>query len=1356
MQNAAHAYLQMGENSMDVIQKPQKNYFDNFGYEPDINIELKELNKTPVANTHNVDRNTHDNGKQTRNNDRKSSTCDHRTRDQDTKMRNLENKLRHDDTRTCGDSGVDSRSESDSGTGSTPKDDPRSYIELGVARMEVVPEPLKVQTAFRDPKLTLTDLCDTVRTGPHETENTAKKYQQSSGLSKDTPQPSTALNEDGCANGAGTSTHKSKTSEDMSAGIDRESCKVSIENEKSDLEECGDICGGSTQLNASTTESRAGPLVRRVEPDPSVASSSLEDDMQRRVSAGSTITARSSVSRTSRTTGMSDRVPDPDLDPDPMGERTDGDAESKHSVAEEVCCCFHAVRKAFLRCLEETPIMVSGLVLTILFCVTIIIIIPTTGRRIDVHVGALAVVCVALCLCAPLLACLPWLPVIRRSEGALSAFIWLALYTTAIVFIFTGGPVTAWDQVAFFLFLSLSMYTVLPLRLPWALIMGISTSVSHVIIISVYVPVTSPQMPDLAVQLVANAVLFVCVNCVGVFHLWLTERAHRKSSKSRETFSANRSRRDVQKRQQEHLLLSVLPRYIAVELKNEVIKRLSENSNTDNRNFHSFYIRQHKDVSILYADIVGFTRLASTCTPEELVAVLNKLFGRFDDIAKKNECLRIKILGDCYYCVSGLPDPIPHHARNCVQMGLDMCTAINKLREATGVEISMRVGVHSGNVLCGVIGLQKWQYDVWSHDVTLANHMESGGLPGRVHITEETLSHLGGAFEVEEGNGASRDSYLQGRRTHLVIDPHFEENSAKKAETHTLNITSRPKMRASVRMSQYLRSWQSVNPFSELNQPETSLMTTPISPSDPSLLFPQATERVLTDTETSLESRRRAKKLNWLSLFFNDLKLEKQYRFCEVNDLHQSVSCLAVIFIAVFVVQMLTSEKNVALAASYGVTFPVQFFIFLIIGTRFLKPWNAKMPVSMQWVSTLWKGVATRAALRLILVMFCLLITLLMAILNIVFIPGDNCFNSSSYNATDLESLDLYTVPYYLYCCLVAMLGVIVFVRVCFSVKFFLLTLALVVYLALFLHVYAPRSDCYITQLYNDTKPGVLKEPKIMSGIWLFIFYFVSLFLARQDELRCRVEFLLEQCFRAERDEMETMENVNKLLLQNLLPAHVTEFFIGKAIKNQDLYSQSCDCVCIMFASVPEFKEFYSESSENRDGLECLRFLNEIIADFDELLSKPKFSSVEKIKTIGSTYMAAAGLTKGLEKKDCDETYSHVRSMIEFAIALMGKLENINKHSFNNFKLRIGINHGPVIAGVIGAHKPQYDIWGNSVNVASRMDSTGVLDKIQVTEETAQVAEFLGYSVTLRGVINVKGKGELTTYFINTDSSLHP
>lgn len=234
------------------------------------------------------------------------------------------------------------------------------------------------------------------------------------------------------------------------------------------------------------------------------------------------------------------------------------------------------------------------------------------------------------------------------------------------------------------------------------------------------------------------------------------------------------------------------------------------------------------------------------------------------------------------------------------------------------------------------------------------------------------------------------------------------------------------------------------------------------------------------------------------------------------------------------------------------------------------------------------------------------------------------------------------------------------------------------------------------------------------------------------------------------------MENLNRVLLENVLPAHVAEHFLARSLKNEELYHQSYDCVCVMFASIPDFKEFYTESDVNKEGLECLRLLNEIIADFDDLLSKPKFSGVEKIKTIGSTYMAATGLSAIPSQEHAQEPerqYMHIGTMVEFAYALVGKLDAINKHSFNDFKLRVGINHGPVIAGVIGAQKPQYDIWGNTVNVASRMDSTGVLDKIQVTEETSLILQTLGYTCTCRGIINVKGKGDLKTYFVNTEMS---
>lgn len=126
--------------------------------------------------------------------------------------------------------------------------------------------------------------------------------------------------------------------------------------------------------------------------------------------------------------------------------------------------------------------------------------------------------------------------------------------------------------------------------------------------------------------------------------------------------------------------------------------------------------------------------------------------------------------------------------------------------------------------------------------------------------------------------------------------------------------------------------------------------------------------------------------------------------------------------------------------------------------------------------------------------------------------------------------------------------------------------------------------------------------------------------------------------------------------------------------------------------------------------------------------------------------MAASGLTL----QTCDTVgYTHVVAMVDYALELFQKITYVNEHSFNNFRMRVGINIGPVVAGVIGSRKPQYDIWGNAVNVASRMDSTGLMDHIQVTEDVYEILKDKNYPLKCRGSINVKGKGTMTTYLMS-------
>uniref|UniRef100_A0A665VDT5 Adenylate cyclase type 7 n=1 Tax=Echeneis naucrates TaxID=173247 RepID=A0A665VDT5_ECHNA len=820
----------------------------------------------------------------------------------------------------------------------------------------------------------------------------------------------------------------------------------------------------------------------------------------------------------------------------------------------------------------------------------------------------------------------------QRWRWVLGLIVWATQLTMGYTFIFCGPIILPWDQVPFFLFIIFTVYTMLPFQLWCAVGLSVISSLSHLIALTV------------CLTLLSNMVVFLCGSVVGAFHKVLMEKTLRQTFQDILRCLSMRMKLETEKRQQENLLQSVLPVYISMKMKLAIMERLQDCKDkaeqqrlVKDNNFHSLYVKRHENVSILYADIVGFTRLASDCSPKELVIMLNELFGKFDQIAKENECMRIKILGDCYYCVSGLPVSLPKHAKNCVKMGLDMCEAIKQVREATRVDINMRVGVHSGNVLCGVIGLRKWQFDVWSHDVTLANHMESGGLPGRVHITEATLKHLNKAYEVEEGNGHLRDPYLRELNvlTYLVIDPRSKDPSLNTHNMPKPRVNDGLKMRASVRMTRYLESWGAVKPFAHL----------------------QSREGFTTDTNGKPHGR-----VGELCVSSLDLPMFKHY-----------VGCATLIFLLRPNVPVCGRKKNM----------------------------ESRFCCLFKW-------------------------------------PRPDSISS-------LPSLTQYSV----YCCILSLIACGVFLRVSFEIKTLFLSLASIAYYVIIL---STNKKLFSVLMWI----GLVKHPQVMSCIYITLFLVTMLIIAQQNESSSRHDFLLKYKKHTEQDEIETRENLNRLLLENVLPAHVAALFVGENKKNEDLYYKSYDCVCVMFASVPDFKEFYTECDINKEGLECLRLLNEIIADFDELLSKPKFSGVEKIKTIGSTYMAAAGLsgTPGQENnQDVERQQAQIGNMVEFAIALIGKLDGINRHSFNSFRLRVGINHGPVIAGVIGARKPQYDIWGNTVNVASRMESTGELGKIQVTEETFNVLRELGYSCECRGFINVKGKGELKTFFVCTDMS---
>lgn len=241
--------------------------------------------------------------------------------------------------------------------------------------------------------------------------------------------------------------------------------------------------------------------------------------------------------------------------------------------------------------------------------------------------------------------------------------------------------------------------------------------------------------------------------------------------------------------------------------------------------------------------------------------------------------------------------------------------------------------------------------------------------------------------------------------------------------------------------------------------------------------------------------------------------------------------------------------------------------------------------------------------------------------------------------------------------------------------------------------------------------------------------------LNREFEIGYRLTFYGNAVANQDKVRVQNMKNQADMLLHNIIPKHVAEH-----LKNTAKYSENHHNIAIIFASIVNFNEMYDESYLG--GKEFLRVLNELIGDFDELLSHPRFRAVEKIKTIGSTFMAASGLDPS-HRGTGDE---HIHTLMEFALEMQRVVNEFNKDLLEfNLILRIGMNIGDVTAGVIGTSKLYYDIWGDAVNVASRMDSTGLPNRIQVGKDCLPFLQAC-YEFEPRGSVYVKGKDHMEVF----------
>ncbi|CAM5143740.1 unnamed protein product [Eretmochelys imbricata] len=1064
-------------------------------------------------------------------------------------------------------------------------------------------------------------------------------------------------------------------------------------------------------------------------------------------------------------------------------------------------------------------------------------------------------------------------------------YVWTSLILTLLVFILTLAPQfqgltpisgsddtsnhtlpvratdTCLSQVGSFSMcveVLLLLYTVMHLPLYLSLFLGLSYSVLfetigyHFSDEDCFAPLGASVIYW---ELLSKALLHICIHAIGI-HLFIMSEVRSRSTFLKVGQSIMHGKDlEVEKALKERMIHSVMPRIIADDLMKQgddesenSVKRHSTSSPKNRKKkpsiqktpiiFRPFKMQQIEQVSILFADIVGFTKMSANKSAHALVGLLNDLFGRFDRLCEDTKCEKISTLGDCYYCVAGCPEPRADHAYCCIEMGLGMIKAIEQFCQEKTEMVNMRVGVHTGTVLCGILGMRRFKFDVWSNDVNLANLMEQLGVAGKVHISEATAKYLDDRYEMEDGKVIERvgqsvvADQLKGLKTYLISGQKVKEShcscsqalvpgleagdgtkiqGASSAENigdvaKTLKHSEKPKTCPSCSVTFAPNSDVSIeegaiqNGCQEEHKNNTKQTPGRRSPKTQNGLLSPPQDEKLSNSQTSLYEMLQEKG-RWvgvsldqsalLPLRFKNIREKTDAHFVDVI---KEDSLMKDYFfkppINKLSLNFLDGDLEMAYRTSYQEEViknaPVKTFasatfsslldvflsttVFLILSiTCFLKHGMVLSPpppaavvvfiiaILLEVLSLI---VSIRMAFFLEEVMICTkrLLEVIAGWLPrhfigaiLVSLPALAVF---SHFTSDFET----NIHYTMFMCCAILITIIQYCNFCQLSSWMRSSLATIVGAVLLILLYislCPDSSIETSLLdsvqnfssrknpCNSSVLNDIKKPADRIGQEVILVFFLLLllvwFLNREFEVSYRLHYNGDVEADLHRTKIQSMRDQADWLLRNIIPYHVAE-----QLKVSQSYSKNHDSGGVIFASIVNFSEFYEENYEG--GKECYRVLNELIGDFDELLSKPHYSSIEKIKTIGATYMAASGLNTA-QCQDNNHPHGHLQTLFEFAKEMMRVVDDFNNNMlWFNFKLRVGFNHGPLTAGVIGTTKLLYDIWGDTVNIASRMDTTGVECRIQVSEESYRILNKMGYDFDYRGTVNVKGKGQMKTY----------
>jgi class 3 adenylate cyclase len=387
-----------------------------------------------------------------------------------------------------------------------------------------------------------------------------------------------------------------------------------------------------------------------------------------------------------------------------------------------------------------TPAMTVGerrsIIVTNEAATLVAIISLTSLGRPDMH-GRLAVL--VMLLQSASYACVPLL-MSRGSRLATRSFVLSAIVWLSLVTLLFGT-----ESASHFFFLTVAVgvfHIAHPGDLRFTALTAILASALFVGFVAHPVPSFTAATP----QEIAFARIFNLVMTVAIL-FGFSVYSYRRTKEAEQLLEMARAK-------SESLLLNVLPSTIA--------ERLKEHPGSIADRFD--------EATILFADIVNFTVLSERVSPVALVGMLDRVFSRFDALCDQHRLEKIKTIGDAYMVAAGIPEPRSDHVEAVAAMALEMGRVLDELKGDDFAQLNIRIGIHTGPVVAGVIGQRKFAYDLWGDAVNTASRMESHGLPGRIHVSRAVYERLKGAFSFEErgaitvkGKGELETWFLLGR-----------------------------------------------------------------------------------------------------------------------------------------------------------------------------------------------------------------------------------------------------------------------------------------------------------------------------------------------------------------------------------------------------------------------------------------------------------------------------------------------------------------------------------------------------------------------------------------------------------------